>query len=298
VILVLDDDRERLDAFRQCMPSLGNGWDLHVWQYVGALRSEAGARLKDARLISLDHDLYPEKAGTADPGTGREAAEWLATQHPECPILIHSSNTDAAWGMYNVLARAGCSVEVVHHLNELDWIGTKWLPVARRAVAVWARVSKARSSHDDWLLSALSRPSADRFKSLEAEMSAWPREQQAKALFRIALGANGTYAHYRAAHFLVESEPPLSCSCEEAIRAIAAAPLDLDNQSLMFYMTTQFGKQAIEQTIKRLWKEEYGGKRLPPGLDAFGYWLGAPTSRLRRSTDDWRDFPEAASNKT
>lgn len=94
--------------------------------------AEIESALMGARLISLDHDLYRLKESDPDPGTGRMVAEFLAQRAAVCPVIVHSTNTDAAWGMHNVLSAGGWQVELVHHLNETGWIDNRWLPVAQR----------------------------------------------------------------------------------------------------------------------------------------------------------------------
>lgn len=95
MILLLDDDLERLAGFRRCHRTLG------------------------CELIPI-----------------RAPAACLPSSSPGgaavCPVIVHSTNTDAAWGMHNVLSAAGWQVELVHHLNETGWIEHRWLPVAQR----------------------------------------------------------------------------------------------------------------------------------------------------------------------
>ena len=83
--------------------------------------------LNDASVISLDHDLYRLEPDDPEPGTGRDVANYLATLRPECPVIIHSTNTDAAWGMYNELTYANWQVELIHHLDEPRWIQERWI---------------------------------------------------------------------------------------------------------------------------------------------------------------------------
>lgn len=85
-------------------------------------------------LLVLDHDLYKDSPTDPDPGTGRMVADLLSRRNPVCPVIVHSTNTDAAWGMFNELASAKWKVELVHHLNQPEWIEELWLPVAERLV--------------------------------------------------------------------------------------------------------------------------------------------------------------------
>jgi hypothetical protein len=129
-LLLLDDDRERLRGFDRIASRLGEAWSLRTWRTAPAMLSDLEAELPGARLISLDHDLYRDAESDPDPGSGRMIADFLAQRSPVCPVIVHSTNTDAAWGMFNALAGAGWKVELVHHTNQPAWIEELWLPVA------------------------------------------------------------------------------------------------------------------------------------------------------------------------
>ena len=132
MLLVLDDDRNRLRGFESVAPRLGNEWDLRMWRDAPSMLAEIDSFLGQASLISLDHDLYKDAPSDPEPGTGRAVADWLAGRAPVCPVIVHSTNTDAAWGMYNELRAGGWTVELVHHLGEPAWIEDRWLPLAQR----------------------------------------------------------------------------------------------------------------------------------------------------------------------
>lgn len=105
---------------------------LRVWRNAGYMITELPSLLGEATLISLDHDLYKYDDSEPDPGSGRDVANYLATFPPSCPIIVHSTNTDAAWGMYNELTNAMWRVHLVHHLDEAGWIRDEWLPLAEK----------------------------------------------------------------------------------------------------------------------------------------------------------------------
>ena len=134
LLLVLDDDRARLRSFDQIALRLGDDWVLKAWRDAPSMISEIESLLDRAQLISLDHDLYKDSPSDPDPGTGRMIADYLSKRDPICPVVLHSTNTDAAWGMFNQLVSAGWKVELVHHLNQPAWIEELWLPVARQLV--------------------------------------------------------------------------------------------------------------------------------------------------------------------
>lgn len=135
LLLVLDDDRERLRGFDAIAARLGSGWAVKSWRDAPGMLAEIDRHLAEARLISLDHDLYRDSPSDPDPGTGRLVAEHLAKCKPACPVIVHTTNTDAAWGMRNVLSARGWRVELVHHLGQPAWIEELWLPAAKRLVS-------------------------------------------------------------------------------------------------------------------------------------------------------------------
>lgn len=139
VLLILDDDRNRLYGFEQVVGGLGEGWEIRTWRDAPSMIAEIDRHLPDAGLISLDHDLYADSQSDPDPGSGRMVADALAKRQPVCPVLVHSTNTDAAWGMHNVLRRGRWTVELVHQLGQPEWIPALWLPAARRMVAAAAK---------------------------------------------------------------------------------------------------------------------------------------------------------------
>lgn len=130
LLLILDDDRTRLRGFDDIVPRLGEEWVMRFWRDAPSMIAELDPLLGDAQLISLDHDLYKDSPSDPDPGSGRMIANLLSKRVPVCPVIVHSTNTDAAWGMYNELRFGGWKVELVHHLNQPAWIEEAWLPVA------------------------------------------------------------------------------------------------------------------------------------------------------------------------
>ncbi|MDB6015804.1 MAG: ADP-ribosylglycohydrolase [Pedosphaera sp.] len=133
-LLLLEDNAERIAAFRAAVSALGEDWVLKVWYDAPTMLAECEDCLEHAALITLDHDLNPQPGVTADPGTGLEVAKFLAGHLPPCPIIIHSSNTDRAWSMHNEFRFAGWPVDRVGPIGD-DWIPKFWLPKARAMLA-------------------------------------------------------------------------------------------------------------------------------------------------------------------
>lgn len=124
--LVLEDNLERMNLFQETANAFFPTQKLKLWRIARHMIEELPIYLNDATVISLDHDLYCHKNDDPEPGTGRDVANYLATLSPVCPIIIHSTNTEAAWGMYNELTHAKWQVELIHHLDEPQWIQKRW----------------------------------------------------------------------------------------------------------------------------------------------------------------------------
>jgi len=130
--LVLEDNPNRTAAFHNAAKLCRQSEEIRIWRIAAQMVQELPELLSGATLLSLDHDLYKQNENDPEPGCGRDVAIYLARQEPLCPIIIHSTNTDAAWGMHNELTSAGWQVEIIHHLDEADWIETRWLALARK----------------------------------------------------------------------------------------------------------------------------------------------------------------------
>ena len=133
--LVLEDNPKRTEAFQNAAKLFGKSEEVRIWRIAAQMIQELPGLLPGATLLSLDHDLYKQDESDPNPGCGRDVANFLARQKPLCPVIIHSTNTDAAWGMHNELTSAGWEVEIIHHLDEADWIEVRWLALAQKLTA-------------------------------------------------------------------------------------------------------------------------------------------------------------------
>jgi ADP-ribosylglycohydrolase len=129
-LLLLEDNDERVAAFTAVVKEEMPKWDLRVWRDAPMMMTECSECLESARLISLDHDLNAQPGATGDPGTGRDVAKLLSGYLPFAPVIIHSTNADAAWSMHNDLRFARWPVDRVGPIGE-DWVRKLWLPKAR-----------------------------------------------------------------------------------------------------------------------------------------------------------------------
>ena len=109
MLLMLEDDNERIERFRAALKSLDPAMPLIVWRSARKMIAEVERYLPTARLISLDHDLEPVEGETEDPGDGIDVARFLAERPPACPVIVHSSNGRRSDWMSGEENRSSCS---------------------------------------------------------------------------------------------------------------------------------------------------------------------------------------------
>jgi len=135
-IAILEDNLERLAIMRSWLADRFYMYDAHFFDESAELIRFFDDYLSECLVIALDHDLEmkPGQNGRCiDCGTGREVADYLANKNPVCPIIIHTTNADAAVGMQMVLKDAGWQTRRVIPFDDLDWIEKSWFPALRRA---------------------------------------------------------------------------------------------------------------------------------------------------------------------
>ena len=139
---ILEDDAERIEAMGSVasaiLPSLTpiffeNAFDIIEW---------LKQHLHEVSLISLDHDLPLRNFGgmSIDCGDGRLVADYLAQIEPTCAVVVHSSNTDCAAGMFFTLERAGWPTRRVVPFDGVGWIERDWKAELKKLVdAGWLK---------------------------------------------------------------------------------------------------------------------------------------------------------------
>ncbi len=130
MLLMLEDDRERIDRFTATPGTIAPSMPLVVWRSAGKMIREIEPFLPSAQLISLDHDLEPTE-GEDDPGDGIDVARFLAARPPVCPVIIHSSNGSRSDWMIGEFELGGWRHHRVAPIGE-DWIEAYWGSVVRR----------------------------------------------------------------------------------------------------------------------------------------------------------------------
>jgi CheY-like chemotaxis protein len=136
-IVILEDNADRQRAMRAWLTDRFYSYEHRFFDDSGEMIRYLGDHLADTIVISLDHDLElkPGPHGRClDPGSGREVADYLATQAPVCPVILQTTNAPAAAGMELVLREAGWKTRRVVPFDDLRWIETDWYPAIRRAI--------------------------------------------------------------------------------------------------------------------------------------------------------------------
>lgn len=132
MLLMLEDDRERIERFTATLHAIAPSMPLVVWRSAGRMIREFEPFLLSARLISLDHDLDPVE-GEGDPGDGIDVARFLAARPPVCPVIIHSSNGSRSDWMIGEFELGGWQSKRVAPIGE-DWIEAYWGRVVRKLI--------------------------------------------------------------------------------------------------------------------------------------------------------------------
>ncbi|RYD67427.1 MAG: hypothetical protein EOP84_30525 [Verrucomicrobiaceae bacterium] len=130
-ILLLEDLEERVRAFEAAVATLEDT-RLVLWCDARVMIRDLPGLLPTASLISLDHDLLPQRGIPANPGSGLDVCEFLAKRKPECPVLLHTANYIKVWPMMNELSFAGWDIHRTPPVGmQESWIETVWLPRVR-----------------------------------------------------------------------------------------------------------------------------------------------------------------------
>jgi hypothetical protein len=134
VVLLLEDNAERLERFAAVLHAIDPALPLRAWRNAHAMIREAGPLLSATRVISLDHDLEPDP-GEGDLGDGYIVAKWLVSQPIVRPVIVHSSNSERSAWMAGEFELARWRHWRVAPLGD-DWIESDWRQVVERRLAI------------------------------------------------------------------------------------------------------------------------------------------------------------------
>jgi len=136
-IAILEDNADRQAVMRRCLADRFYTFDAHLFDDPAEMIRFLDEHLAQTLVICLDHDLEIKTGPDGrlvDPGTGRAVADYLAGKAPVCPVIIHTTNADAAVAMKRVLHRAGWKTRRVVPFDDTAWIETDWFFAVRRAI--------------------------------------------------------------------------------------------------------------------------------------------------------------------
>lgn len=145
-IVVLEDNRDRREAMQRYLADRLYTYVAIFFEAPQPTLAYLREHIHEVICISLDHDMDmidDGAGGLVDSGSGREVADFLATHPPQCPVILHTTNTASAEGMAAVLSDAGWKVYRVVPWGDLEWVRIEWGRTVRRAI-----VDTARPLHD------------------------------------------------------------------------------------------------------------------------------------------------------
>lgn len=138
MLLMLEDNAERLERFAVTLRAIDPDLPFRSWSDAHAMIREVGPLLESATLISLDHDLETDPDGP-DPGDAVAVAKFLVTQPVAVPVIIHSSNSGRSRWMEGEFELAGWPYWRVAPLGD-DWIESDWRAAVQQILTLEARM--------------------------------------------------------------------------------------------------------------------------------------------------------------
>src|SRR5260370_823587 len=136
--IILEDNDDRRGVMQAALADRFRQYSVEFFEAVPPMieRLEATG-LYDVALVSLDHDLdliVGSDGKPIDPGTGVDAADWLAKQPAVAPVIVHTTNTASGDRMMDLLVQSGWNCCRVVPYGGEDWIGEWWFPMVRKLV--------------------------------------------------------------------------------------------------------------------------------------------------------------------
>lgn len=144
-VAILEDDINRLLEMKACLGELLPDFEHCFFDNAAEMITWLEANLSSTVLISLDHDLpiIQYRGGKrVDPGTGRVVADYLAKQPATCPVMVHTSDPNAAHGMMHTLRDAKWPATRVQPFGDYEWVREVWSPQVQAYISQgWIFVS-------------------------------------------------------------------------------------------------------------------------------------------------------------
>ena len=141
LIAILEDNRDRIDAMRRWLDERFRMYETYITDDPVEFNRTVKKRWMDLLFLSLDHDLF-ERADRSRDDDGMTVADFLVTREPQCPVIVHSSNSQAAQSMEKLLVRKGWTVSRVIPFDDTTWIANEWIPTVRRLLRTYSPKQK------------------------------------------------------------------------------------------------------------------------------------------------------------
>ena len=133
LIAILEDNADRVLAMKKWLDDRLSVYDRFVTDDPHELIGKLRERMEDVLGVSLDHDLHERPDGSTEL-TGMMVADFLATQPPRFPILLHTSNVRDGETMKQRLLSKEWRVTWVTPFDDTTWIGNDWYPTLKKAI--------------------------------------------------------------------------------------------------------------------------------------------------------------------
>lgn len=133
-IAILEDNADRITVMDQCLADKFPFFERRFFRTAAAAIEWLRDHLSRVICVSLDHDLEPGSVHDADPGTGRQVADFLTANTSVCPVILHTTNSVAGDGMELALSEAGWRVARITPYEGCRWIAEAWMPLVRNAI--------------------------------------------------------------------------------------------------------------------------------------------------------------------
>ena len=134
-IAILEDEAGRISVMGKLLSADFPDYDAVFFDNTPEMLDWLKVNLDQTSLICLDHDLGSDriiKGEMTDPGTGRDIANYLETQEPTCPVIIHTTNSFGRDAMKFALQDAKWDTTVVFPSAEISWIQTSWFKIVQK----------------------------------------------------------------------------------------------------------------------------------------------------------------------
>ena len=133
LIAILEDNADRVLAMKKWLDDRLSMYDRFITNDPHELIDKLRERMEDVLAVSLDHDLHERPDGSTEL-TGMMVVDFLGTQRPRFPVLLHTSNVRDGETMKRRLLSKEWRVTWVTPFDDTTWIGNDWYPTLKKAI--------------------------------------------------------------------------------------------------------------------------------------------------------------------